>query len=200
MLYGAYNSGYDATITYREKQMSEVKQVFAVDGKIFESKAEAIAYEHRPKVLNALSEVTDGNEELSAWLVDNQELVESAFEVGTVRRVKASEKKKLASALAAVAAADIAGTEFLTENSEQILTSYRWPPVRRMNDEEKATAARNTLIASTKNEGLSTWIVDNQELIKSAYAEGKPRRAVNPNAIAALKKYQEEQRRQEAGA
>ena len=181
--------------------MSDVQQAYVVDGNVFETKAEAVAYQRRPKILNALSEVTDGNEDLSNWLVENQDTVEAAFEVGTVKRVKVAERKKLKKALDAIEEADIKGTDFVTENADQIVDSFRWPKVKRMNDEEKATQAKNTLMGATENnEELSAWIVDNQDQIKEAFAAGKPKREVSEKAKKALEDYRAKKAAEKAAA
>ena len=170
---------------------TELKQVFALeDGTTFDTKAEALNYLTRPKILAALMKVTDGNQDLSDWLVDNQDTVTSAFDTGTIRRVTKAEKKKLDKAVDALVEAGGKDFEFLIENAEAVKESFRWPKVKRMTDEEKTVAAKNTLtLASDGNEDLANWAIKHEEAILEAYEAGKEKRVVSPKAANALAAY-----------
>jgi hypothetical protein len=132
----------------------ELRQVFTTpDGAQFDTKAEAMDYLRRPKILAALKALTAGNEELAEWLLENQETVECAFDTGTIRRVTKSEYAKLDKALEALK--EIEGNAkiaFLQEHTAAIRESFRWPSVKRMNDEEKLAAAHTTLTEAAENE------------------------------------------------
>ena len=165
-----------------------IEQAFVVDGKTFASKAEALDFIRRPKVMAAMNAVTENNSELTAWLVENQEVVENAFDVGTIKRVSKSEAKKLTEALDHIA--EILATDkkaaFVVENIGAIKDSFRWPAVKRLKDDEKATVARNTIVAASANEELATWVIANQDAIVEAYAAGVEKRVVSPKATAGL--------------
>lgn len=172
--------------------MSEIKAVFTTpDGKQFDTKAEATTYLRRPKIMAALKVVAEGDEKLVAWLLDNQESVEVAFEVGTVRRVTKSESKQLEKALTALK--EIQGNPkiaFLQEHASAISDSFRWPSVKRMTDAEKQTAARNSLVAASEgNEQLAEWIIAHKDGVLQAYEAGIEKREVNPKATEALAAY-----------
>ena len=71
----------------------ELRQVIITpDGAQFETKQEAQDYLRRPKIQEALSQVTSGNKELSDWIIDNKAELEDAFQTGTIRRVTKSDK------------------------------------------------------------------------------------------------------------
>jgi len=178
----------------------ELKQVFVTpDGQMFNTKAEANDYQRRPLIKEALMALTDKNEELADWLVENQETVVSAFNIGTIKRVTKSEKKKLHAALEAIVAAENKDFAFIAENAEAVEESFRWPTVKRMDDEEKAAAAKKTLMEeSENNEELSDWVVANQEQIIEAYSAGKVKREVSPKAQQALAEYRAKKAAQKA--
>lgn len=180
----------------------ELKQVFTTpDGKMFETKAEALDYLRRPKIEEAMSKVTGNNKELTAWLVENQESVEMAFEVGTIRRVSKVEHNKLSKALEAIKEAGNPKFAFVTENAGAILDSFRWPSVKRMDDKEKAAAARNTLVAASEgNEELAGWIIANKDAVLAAYQAGIEKRQVNPKAQEALAAYRAKKAAEKAAA
>lgn len=171
--------------------MSELKQVFTTpDGKIFESKKEALDYLRRPKITLAMNVLTANDKELTNWLVDNQELIEVAFETGTIKRVTKAEHKKLVNALEAIVADGNPKFAFVIANASAIAESFRWPSVKRMTVEEKLVAARNTLLAHTdNNEELTDWVLKNQEQILAAYEAGVEKRQVSPQAAAGLAEY-----------
>ena len=168
--------------------LDQIKQVFTLPGvdRTFESKAEAADFLRRPKVLEALNKLTEGNAELNAWLFDNRESVEMAFETGTIKRVTKQEAKKLGEALDYIANT-LAGDKkaaFVVENVAAIKDSFRWPTVKRMTDEEKATAARNSLVATTGGqEELAVWILANKEGILEAFQAGVVKRVMPQSTL-----------------
>lgn len=180
--------------------MSEtIQKAFVVNGKIFATQAEATDYLRRPKILAALAKVTEGNDELSNWLLEQQERVEVAFETGTIRRVTKSEKSKMDAALDRLIelAGDDKKAKYAVENIGAIKDSFRWPAVKRMDAAEKATAARNTLVlAAEGNESLADWIVANKDAILAAYDAGVIKREVSPAASNGLQAYREEKAKQ----
>lgn len=168
--------------------MADFKQVFLTeDGHQFATKAEATNYLRRPLIHAAMNAVTKGNDELTSWLVDNQEVVEMSFETGTIKRVTKAEYAKLQKALDCVPLEK--GTEFIVENKIAILESFRWPSVKRMTPEEKKSAAITTLMANCNNQDMSDWIFANQEAVMAAYASGVKKREVSPAATAGLDAY-----------
>lgn len=180
----------------------ELKQVFTTpDGKMFDTKQEAMNYLRRPKIEEALLKLTGKNKELTNWLIENQEKVEVAFETGTIRRVTKVEHKTLAKALDHLKTISDSKLSFLQENAGAILDSFRWPSVKRMNDEEKAVAARNTLVAASEgNEELAGWILSNKDAILEAYEAGTQKREINPKAAEALAAYRAKKAAEKAAA
>ena len=179
--------------------MSQVQKAYVVDGKIFASKKEADEYLARPRIVEAMNAVTENNEELTQWLVDNQEDVEASFDHGTIRRVKNSERKKLESALEHLETLDDPKLKFLIDNTSAISESFRWPKVRRMNDEEKAVAAKNSLVGLTEGDDeLADWIVEHRDRVLAAYTEGKPEREVSEKAQAALAEWRKKKAAEKA--
>ena len=168
--------------------LDQIKQVFTLPGvdRTFESKAEAADYLRRPKVLEALNKLTEGNAELNTWLFDNRESVEMAFETGTIKRVTKQEAKKLGEALDYIANT-LAGDKkaaFVVENIAAVKDSFRWPTVKRMTDEEKATAARNSLVATTGGqEDLAVWILANKDAILEAFQAGVVKRVMPQSTL-----------------
>jgi len=180
----------------------ELKQVFTTaDGKQFDTKAEALNYLRRPKIKTAMMSVTANNEELTEWLIDNQERVEIAFESGTIRRVTKSEHKKLEKALEALKEVQDTKLSFLQENAGAILDSFRWPSVKRMTEEEKTTAARNTLVAATEgNVDLANWIIAKKDSILEAYEAGVEKKQLNSKAAEGLAAYRAKKAAEKAAA
>jgi len=182
----------DVLLVQQEVIKMEILQKFQTpDGQVFDTKAEAFNHVRRPKILAALHKLTDNNQELSTWLIDNQEHVEVAFELGTIRRVTKSERKKLEKSIEELKT--LSGNPklaFLVENADVIAEVFRWPTVKRMTDEEKAFAAKNTLMgASGNNEELASWIIANKDGVLAAYEAGVEKREVNPKATEALAAY-----------
>jgi len=155
----------------------------------FDTKQEAVDFLRRPKIEEALKAVTANNAELTKWLMENQEGVEMAFEIGTVRRVTKQEHKKMGLALDFIAEQmkDQKAAAFAVDNIAAIKDSFRWPSVKRLKPEEKTEAARRSLMAlSNNNESLSAWVIENQEKVMEAFEAGKVKREVHPAASEAL--------------
>lgn len=168
----------------------EIAQVFSVNGINFPTKAEAQDYLRRPLVTAALTVLAGkGNESLVDWLIENQEVVETAFESGTVKRVTKSESAKLNKALDAIVESGDKAFQFVIDNVDAVKDSFRWPSVKRMTEEEKALAAHNTLVAASGNEELAEWIITNKDKVIEAFKAGVTKREVSPKASEALAKY-----------
>jgi hypothetical protein len=181
----------------------QLRQVFETpDGKKFDTRAEALQHLRRPKIQEALKKISGITGDLVEWLLSNQEQVEVAFEVGTIRRVTKSEQNKLAKALEALK--EISGNPkiaFLQENIAAIQDSFRWPSVKRMDQAEKDVAARNTLIASSEgNEDLANWIIANRTEILEAYEAGKEKREIPAKAQEGLAAYRAKKAAEKAEA
>lgn len=180
--------------------MSNIEKAFVIDGQIFATKAEAEAYIRKPKVLAALKVVTGGDATAAAWLQENQDDIESAFDTGTIRRVSKADARKLAQALKEVLESSLTA-QFIRDNHEEIASSFRWPSVKRMTEEEKAVAARNSLIAiDGSGEELAAWIIANQNQILEAFKAGIVKREVSAKAQEALAKYRAEKAAEKAAA
>jgi succinate dehydrogenase flavin-adding protein (antitoxin of CptAB toxin-antitoxin module) len=192
--------------------MNELKQVFTTpDGSVFDTRAEALEYLRKPKVMAALKLLTKNNEDLSEWLYDNRETVESAFDAGTVRRVTKAERNKLIRALDALEKAGLEGpATYLLETvtidgtehtiKDIIVSSFKWPTVQRLKDEEKTARAKEILVEASDNEELADWAIENQEAILEAYKAGIEKRQVSPKAQEALAAYRAEMAKKKAAA
>ncbi len=168
----------------------ELRQVYTTpDGKTFEKKADALTHLRRPKIEAALNAVTGNQTDLVNWLLDNQNTVESAFEVGTIKRVTKSERNKLNKCLEFIQEEGHPKTAFLRENADAILSSFRWPSVNRMDAEEKIAAAQDVLKEASDNDELAKWVVENRDAVLEAYKAGVEKRKVNPKAAEALAAY-----------
>lgn len=183
-------------------KMSELRQVYVVNGQQFDTKAEAQDFLRRPKIRTALLAVTANKVDLADWLLENQEAVEQAFETGTIRRVTKSERKKLEKACEALKEfAHEPKIAFLVENADVIAKSFRWPSVERMTDEAKAVAARNSLVAASEgNEELANWIIENKEAVLAAYEAGVEKRQISNKATEALAAYRAKKAQEKAAA
>lgn len=156
----------------------------------FNSKAEAMDFLRRPEILKALNKVTGGREDLSTWIVDNQESLEDVFGTGTITRVTKSERNQLKKALDAIKAADNPAFKFVQENADAILEVFKWPTKQRLNDEEKAAEIKRLLVTMTEGrEDLADWLIANKDAIMASFDAGKIKREVNPKASAALEEY-----------
>jgi hypothetical protein len=174
--------------------MSDMFKVKIVtpDGQQFDSKAEAAEHMRRPKIKTALTAVTAGNAQTTDWLLDNRDAVEAAFDVGVIRRVTKSERKKLEKAVEHLKTlTDEPKLAFLVENAAIVAKSFRWPKVDRMTDEQKAVAARNTLIALTENEGMADWILANKDAVVAAFKAGIEKKQPSAAATSGLDAYRQ---------
>lgn len=182
--------------------MEQLKQVIlAPDGTQFETMAEAKTYLRRPKIKEALLKLTKYDEKVAAWLLDNQETVENAFETGVIRRVSKSERNKLEKALNAIVEAANPKFAFVAENADTIKEVFRWPTIKRLTPEEKDGAIRRTLMNATENEeAFVQWIIDRKEEILECYKAGIEKREVNPKAASALAAYRERKAAEKAAA
>jgi len=173
----------------------ELKQCFTTpDGQVFDTKAEAMDHLRQPKIKEALMSLTDNNEDLCDWLIENMDTVTDAFDTGSIKRVTKNEKKLLIKSLEAVIADGNPAFKFIIENSEAIVDSFRWPTVKRMTDEEKAVAAKNSMVAASDgNEELADWVLENKDAVLEAFDAGKVKRQVSEKAKKALEEYRAKQ-------
>jgi hypothetical protein len=170
---------------------AQLRQGFMTpDGKVFDTKAEAMDYLRKPQKEAALNKLNGNNAELTDWLLENEEAIDSTFESTKIRRVSKSEKKQLEKALEAVEKAGDKAFAFLIDNKEAIADSFRWPSVKRGTEEEQAATIRAGFMALTgDNAELVDWIVENKAGILEAYQAGVVKREVNPKAQNALAEY-----------
>jgi hypothetical protein len=179
---------------------SQIRKGFIIDGKIFDTNAEAQDYVRRPKIKTALLAVTANKAELADWLLENREAVEVAFEAGTIKRVTKSEKKKLEKACEALKELPHdPKTAFLIENLDAVKDSFRWPSVTRMNDEEKIAAAQKALLDTSEGDtALVAWIIANKDAVLAAYKAGIEPRVVSEKATSGLAVYREKRAAEKA--
>lgn len=99
-----------------------LKQGYIVDGKVFDTAAEAREYMRMPQIKAAISALVKGDVNFSTFLLENQEEIEKAFEVGVIARVTKSERTKLNKALDHVVAtlANDSKAKFVVDNAEAI--------------------------------------------------------------------------------
>lgn len=175
--------------------------------KMFDTKAEAVDFLRKPKILAALNGITGGNNVLADWLYEKQELLETIFETGTVRRVTKSERKQLAEALELVAAifegdkTKNKKLNFLVENAGAINETFRWPTVKRLKDDEKAAEInRSLMLAAENDEKLVAWLIESKDAIFEAYEAGKEKRQVSPQAAEGLAAYRAKKAAEKAAA
>ena len=180
-----------------------LKQVFTTPcGAQFDTKAEALDFLRKPKVMGALVALTAGNEELADFLFEQREGLAAAFETGIIRRVSKSEYNKLDKALEALAKIeDMPALKFLQENAVAVRESFRWPTVKRLSPEEKAEAAKAQIITLTEgNAELADWIVENKDGLLEAFEAGKEKRQVSDKAQTALAEYRARKAAEKAAA
>lgn len=171
------------------------------DGKLFDTKAEALDYMRRPLKEAALNKLNGDNAELTAWLLEQEEAIGNTFESTKIRRVTKSEKKQLEKALAAIKAADDKHFAFVADNVEAIMESFRWPSVKRGTEEEQAATIKAGFMALTDdNAELVDWIIENKDSILEAYQAGVVKREVNPKAASALAEYRAKKAAEKAAA
>ena len=186
-----------------QAQNNVLRQGFMTpDGKVFDTKSEAMDYLRKPQKEAALNKLNGNNAELTAWLLENEEQIEATFESTKIRRVTKSEKKQLEKALEELAKAHATVSEegvvsniekkfaFIIENSEAIADSFRWPSVKRGTEEEQAATIRAGFMALTgDNTDLVDWILSNKDGILEGYQAGVVKREVNAKAQDALAAY-----------
>jgi dsDNA-binding SOS-regulon protein len=180
-----------------------LKQVFKTPcGAQFDTKAEALDFLRKPKVMGALVALTAGNEELADFLFEQREGLAAAFETGIIRRVSKSEYNKLDKALEALAKIeDMPALKFLQEHAVVVRESFRWPTVKRLSPEEKAEAAKAQIITLTEgNAELADWIVENKDGLLEAFEAGKEKRQVSDKAQTALAEYRAKKAAEKAAA
>jgi FixJ family two-component response regulator len=169
----------------------QIKQGFIVDGQVFATRAEAQAYLRRPQVEAALNALTSNNTDLTNFLIENQDDIEGAFEIGTIQRVTKSERAKLTKALEHAASLNDSKLAFLTDNAQALVDSFRWPKTARMDDAQKNAAILEQLTAlANGNAQVAEYIVANKADIFEGYNAGVQKRTVNPAAASALAAYQ----------
>lgn len=182
--------------------MNQLVQKFVTeDGKQFDTKAEALSYLRRPHQEKAFNALNKNNAELTAWLIDNQDEIESTFESTKVRRVTKQEKKALEKALEVIKAANDKAYAFLADNAEAIVESFRWPSVKRMTPEESSEAIQKGFMELTEgNADVTKWLIANKDAILECYQAGVVKREINPKAQDALKAYRERKAAEKAAA
>jgi dsDNA-binding SOS-regulon protein len=178
-----------------------VAQVFSCpDGTTFDNKADALNYLRKPLVKAAMLELTDGQEDIATWLVENQDAVESSFETGTIKRVTKAEHKKLKDAVTAMREISDKRIEFLQTNYKALVDSFRWPAVKRMKPEEKEAQAKMFLVQECNNPEMADWIIANQVEVMEAYKAGIPKREISQKALDGLAAYKERKAAEKAAA
>jgi len=185
--------------------MTELKQVYqAADGTTFNTKKEAEDYQRGPQIRAALMTATEGNEELSDWLLDQKAVLSDVFGIGTVRRVKKTERNKLKKALEAVSEAHPNEPKFafLVENAEAIAETFKWPGQKRLDSDEKQAAVQEKLVEllGDDNKEAAEWVAGNVEAIEKAYDAGKPKREPTAAAMEGLAKYRAKKEAEKAAA
>jgi len=169
--------------------------VITPDGKIFESKKEAQDYLRRPKIKEALQSVTEGNDELSDWIIENTDELEGAFQTGTIRRVTKNDRTKYEKALEHAATLNDPKLAFLVENKTDLVNGLRWPSVTRIKADEKEAAIKAELMALTEqNEEIVDFLIDKRAKIFEALEAGKVKKEINPKATEGLAKWRAEQK------
>lgn len=173
----------------------EVKQAFQTpDGKTFESRKEAQDHLRRPKIKEAMLIVTEGNNELADWIIDNANDLDNAFNVATIKRVTKSDRTKYEKALYHAESLGDAKLQFLVDNKQMLIDGLRWPSVKRMEDSEKDSAVKAELLAMTEeNEEVSDFLIEKRDTIFLALDAGKVKKEVNPKAAEGLARWREEQ-------
>jgi len=179
-------------------EMPELKPVYSCpDGSTFETKAEAQEYMRRPIVLKALNELTENNEDLSQWLLDQKSVLQDAFSTGTIKRVTKSERKafgKEMDSLLEMAEKNGVKVPFVREHHSDIVEGFKYPTAKRMDSDEKMAAIKNTILGvSEGNEEVVDWVIANKDAVFTAYDAGKPKRQVSKAAEEGLRKYREQQ-------
>jgi hypothetical protein len=177
----------------------EIRQAFVVGDQQFDSKAEAMEYLRKPKVMAELLKLTNGQSDLAELLYENKEAIESAFDTGTIRRVTKAERKKIRNAFEALPEELPKAAEFLREKvmyqgaevsiMEQLIDSFSWPKQRRLNDEEKTVALSDSLKTLNISADVAEWIKSVREDLLTAYEAGVEKRTISQKAVDGLAAY-----------
>jgi len=162
------------------------------DGKIFDTKAELVDYYRLPKVKAAFMVLAENDVELTTWLMANEDIIKSAFDTGTIRRITKADSKKIDKALDVIDDLYATGNHkelaFLSEKRADLELKYKTQP--RLKDEQKAKQAKDTLeVAAGETEGLADWCIDNRDAVLAAFEAGKIKRPVSPVASNALTEF-----------
>jgi len=173
-----------------------ISAVYSVNGKTFNTKAEAQEYLRKPAVVAVLNNLTQNNADLSEALYEKKEAIEIAFDAGTIRRVSKSEYAQLRKSLDHLK--EVGATDkklgFLVEHAEAVFESFRWPAVKRMTPEEKVSAAlRGLTVSFDGNTEIAEWIVANKDAILEAFKAGVEKREVPASAASGLAAYRAKQ-------
>ena len=161
------------------------------DGMEFDTKAEALDYLRKPKVMEELNKLTNNNSDLNELIYSHQEILEDIFSAGAIQRVTKSERKQLEKALAAIKVIeDNKAFLFVVEHAGAILDSFKWPAVKKIDDEEKTRLIHISLMNVTENNtALTDWIIAQKDAIFLAFEAGKLKREVPAKAAEGLAAY-----------
>lgn len=160
------------------------------DGVIHDTKAAAMSHLRRPLKARVLNALNGDNQELTDWILDNEEAIGDAFQSTTIRRVKKSEYAQLEKALAKIKETGDKAFGFVIENADAILESFRWPSVKRGTPEEQAATIKAAFMALTgDNAELADWLIANKDTILEAFEAGVEKRQVSEKAAAGLAAY-----------
>lgn len=173
------------------------------DGKIFESRAEAVEHMRRPHKTVAINKMNSNNVDLTNWILDNEDTIKDIYDANRIRRVTKSERKQLEKALAAVQASGEKAFAFITANAAALAESFRWPAVKRASEEEAAAKIREQFIelcGGPENVSLAEWLIANKEQLLNAFEAGKEKKEINQKARDGLAAYRAEQQRKKAEA
>lgn len=177
----------------------QIVQKFEMNGQLFDTKAEALDFARKPKIIAALDAVTGGNTELNEYIYKNQELLESIFDCGTVQRFTKSERNQMTKALEAIKNADNKAFAFVADNADAILDSFKWPTVKRLKDDEKLQLITTSLMLATENDkALVDWIILSEAKVFACFDAGKVKREVAASATDGLIIYREKIARRKA--
>jgi len=168
--------------------MAQIQSGFIVDGKVFATKSEAVAYIRLPAVTAALLGVASGDQALADFLLQNEDEIQNAFETGTIRRVTKAERKKLQDCANLLKTNDDPKVKFFMENIDGLVESFRWPAVKRLKEDEK-NAAVSAALSKLADENFANWVIANQAAVLSAYEAGVEKREVSQKATDGLAAY-----------
>lgn len=187
---------------------SQIAQIFRTpDGVIHATLAEANEHLGKPKVIEALTAIASGKVNVATWLLSVKEQLLSIFDIGVVRRVTKVEQKALQKDIDALKLAAAEAKEkgipfmypFLAEHADSVAGSFHHPKVTRLTTDERANSIANSLTALTEGDKeLADWINVNHTAILEAYKAGVVKRTPAPQAMAALKEYQEKEKARKA--